>query len=109
MLLGYTRRGIEVWRPTLDDPIVDFGGWTREDHVDAARILTENSEREDDSEIESLCWKRVKLHRDIAKLSRRPNQPMLRIPNENSVRLLRSRVTPNPPSGTSVRTMRRKK
>lgn len=104
MLLGYTRTGIEILRPTVDDPLVDFAGWTREDHVDAARILTENGERENDSEVESLCWKRVKIHRDIAKLSRRP---MLRIPAETSVRLMRSRAVPN---GTSeVRFTRRKR
>jgi hypothetical protein len=73
LILGYTRHGHPVHRPRRDAPDADSydctGDWAREDHKDAAGILAEHGEREQDPLIASWCARWARLHRDV---SRRP-------------------------------------
>lgn len=71
MVLGYTRTGIEVRLPNSRTPDDDFAGWTRGDHLDASRILTEHGEREKDAELGSWCTRWAKVHRALRKASKR--------------------------------------
>ena len=49
MVLGYTRSGHPVLRPTHHTPDMNqFVSWTPGDHFDASRILVEHGEREAD-------------------------------------------------------------
>lgn len=71
MVLGWTRTGLGVLRPTSSDPDVEtFVGWTRGDHVDASRILAEHGERDSDPEVGSWCKRWAKVHRTISKSGR---------------------------------------
>ena len=72
MVLGYTRNGIEVLRPTRRTPDADnFAGWTRGDHLDASRILVEHGEREQDLEVGSWCARWAKVHRALRKAAKK--------------------------------------
>jgi hypothetical protein len=72
LVLGWTRTGIGVFLPTHDSPDVDETcvGWTRGDHVDAARILAEHGERERDHAVGSWCKRWAKIHRLVSKSGR---------------------------------------
>lgn len=72
MILGYTRSGHEVFRPTcrVTSP-GEFVDWTRGDHVDAAHILREHSEREQDPEVRSWCRHWAKDHKALRKSTRK--------------------------------------
>jgi len=71
MILGYTRTGIEVRVPTDGDPDVrSLSGWTRGDHLDAARILREHSEREREHTVGVWCFHWAKAHKAKAKSRR---------------------------------------
>lgn len=77
MVLGYTRHGRAVLRPTddvSDDPIGDDQDedWTRGDHKDAASILAEHSGREPDPTIALWCVHWARRHRAFY---RRPTDP----------------------------------
>ncbi len=68
MVLGWTRTGIEVFLPTRSSPEDGrFVGWTRGDHVDAARILAEHGERESNPEVGEWCKRWAKSHRRVSK------------------------------------------
>jgi hypothetical protein len=68
MVLGWTRTGISVFLPTRGAPDLEMCiGWTRGDHVDAARILTEHGERDSDPTIGSWCKRWAKIHRSISR------------------------------------------
>lgn len=68
MVLGWTRSGLDVLLPTSASPDGEtFNGWTRGDHVDAARILAEHSDRDDNHEVRSWCKRWAKIHRAISK------------------------------------------
>lgn len=71
MVLGYTRSGHAVFCPTHHAPTSeDFVDWTRGDHGDAAHILREHSEREQDPEIRSWCKRWAKDHRGLREAAR---------------------------------------
>ncbi len=75
MTLGYTRTGLAVSLPTRRSPDEDsFTGWTRGDHVDAARILAEHGEREADPKIQPWCVRWAKEHRALGRRSRKALQ-----------------------------------
>lgn len=69
MVLGYTRAGRAVIRPTHEAPdSVDraretFPDWTRGEHKDVFRILAEHSEREPDREISAWCEGWAAVHK----------------------------------------------
>jgi hypothetical protein len=76
MVLGYTRAGRPVLRPTRGAPDTDntdgyrrtqakFADWTHGEHRDAARILMEHGERESDGKISSWCVRWSRVHRDL--------------------------------------------
>jgi hypothetical protein len=72
MVLGYTRAGIAVCLPTHHTPALeDFVDWSRGDHLDAARILMEHSEREADEQAGSRCVHWADVHQAAARPSRR--------------------------------------
>jgi len=72
MVLGYTRTGHEVLRPTRRSPAPEeFVRWIRGDHIDAERILKEHSEREQDPKISAWCKRWAKAHRTLRKSARR--------------------------------------
>ena len=72
MVLGYTRVGHAVMRPTRHASDVDkMVGWTRGDHLDASRILAEHGERERDQEVGSWCESWARSHRAIGRAARR--------------------------------------
>jgi hypothetical protein len=72
MILGYTRAGHEVRRPTRRLPAPgEFADWARGDHVDASRILKEHSEREQDPEISSWCRRWARALRTMRRSARR--------------------------------------
>lgn len=78
MVLGYTRTGKTVQRPSHAAPdmnddslylhVVDrFDDWTRGDHLDAWRIFAEHGEREPDREIGSWCAGWGDIHRSLGR------------------------------------------
>ena len=75
LLLGYTRTGRPVLRPTCEAPELDndddvratFPDWTGGEHKDAYRILQEHGEREPDPKIASWCTRWSKTHRDLGR------------------------------------------
>jgi hypothetical protein len=67
MILGYTRTGSPVLRPTSSTDKAEFSSWTRGDHADASRILMEHGERETDPKIASRCMHWSSLHWSTAK------------------------------------------
>lgn len=71
MVLGYTRSGLAVLLPTGRADDASFAGWSRGDHVDAARILAEHSEREADPEVGPWCKQWSKAHKDLGKKTRK--------------------------------------
>jgi hypothetical protein len=72
MVLGYTRTGREVFRPTRRSPASgEFINWTCDDHIDAARILREHGEREQDPKISDWCRRWARTHRALRKSARR--------------------------------------
>jgi len=83
MVLGYTRTGRTVQRPSHAAPDTNdtdgcqhakekLADWTRGDHTDASRILAEHSEREPDREIGSWCAGWADVHRSLGgRLGRR--------------------------------------
>jgi hypothetical protein len=71
MVLGYTRSGLAVLLPTSRVDDAGFAGWSRGDHVDAARILAEHSERERDPEVGPWCKQWSKAHKELGKSSRK--------------------------------------
>jgi len=72
MVLGYTRSGHPVIRPSRRSFTADgFVGWERGDHVDAARILREHGEREQDPEIAPWCLRWAKAHREIGRSAKK--------------------------------------
>ena len=66
LILGYTRTGRSVLRPTRGvpdngaDSLID---WTKGDHADAARILKEHGERERDQKLASWCKRWAIVHK----------------------------------------------
>lgn len=72
LVLGYTRTGREVLLPThRTPPLEDFVGWSRCDHIDAARILLEHGERERDEQAGSRCMRWAEVHHATARPSSR--------------------------------------
>ena len=72
MVLGYTRSGIPVLLPThRTPPLEDFVGWSRCDHIDAARILMEHGEREVNEPAGSKCIRWAEVHQATARPPRR--------------------------------------
>jgi hypothetical protein len=76
LVLGYTRAGRPVLRPTREAPDTHsrdvlrlikekFADWTGGEHRDASRILMEHGEREPDGEISSWCKRWSRVHRDL--------------------------------------------
>jgi hypothetical protein len=64
LILGYTRTGRDVLRPTSSTPTADACvDWTRGDHADAARILKEHGERELDRTIAAWCKRGARAHK----------------------------------------------
>jgi hypothetical protein len=89
MVLGYTRAGHAVMLPTRNaDDVEKLVGWTRGDHLDASRILTEHGERERDTEVGSWCESWARSHRTIG---RAPRRARIRGAAEIRVRLKGSR------------------
>jgi hypothetical protein len=81
LILGYTRTGRPVLRPTRAAPDMNtadvfdrtkekFADWSGGEHKDAYRILQEHGEREPDDKIASWCTRWSKVHRDLG--GRRP-------------------------------------
>ncbi len=71
MILGYTRTGHAVLLPTRHALSPgEFVDWTRGDHVDAAHILREHSERVQDPEVKSWCRRWARDHRAMRKSAR---------------------------------------
>jgi hypothetical protein len=67
LILGYTRTGRPVLRPTHDAPDsrhakAKLADWSRGDHVDASRILLEHGERESDPQLATWCTHWSSLH-----------------------------------------------
>lgn len=92
MVLGYTRTGIEVFLPTRRSPTKRrFVDWTRGDHVDAARILAEHGDRENDPDVKSWCKRWAKVHRLVGRSSR---AVLIRAAAEISIRETRRRRCP---------------
>jgi hypothetical protein len=74
LVLGYTRTGREVLRPTSHTPALeDFVGWSRCDHIDASRILQEHGERETDEQASRRCTRWAEVHQSTARPPRRAN------------------------------------
>ncbi len=79
LILGYTRTGREVLRPTSHAPALeDFVGWSRCDHIDASRILQEHGERlqehgerEINAQTSRRCLRWAEVHQATAQPSRR--------------------------------------
>jgi hypothetical protein len=70
MVLGYTRTGKTVQRPSHDAPDdsavqATVPDWGRGDHVDASRIFAEHSDRETDREIAAWCVGWAAAHRHL--------------------------------------------
>lgn len=71
LILGYTRTGIAVCLPTLHRPALEtFVGWSRNDHVDASRILMEHGEREVDAQFGGWCVSWARAHRALVRSTR---------------------------------------
>ena len=72
LVLGYTRTGREVLRPTSHAPALeDFVGWSRCDHIDAARILMEHGERMVNEPAGNRCLRWAEVHQETARPARR--------------------------------------
>lgn len=72
LVLGYTRAGRTVIRPTCDATDrrrakAKLSDWTRGEHVDAARILVEHGAREPDPKIAAWCLLWASVHRDLSR------------------------------------------
>ena len=68
LVLGYTRTGLPVLLPTSKSPdLTRLVNWTRGDHVDAARIFAEHSEREPDPKAAEWCVHWAKTHKKMKK------------------------------------------
>jgi hypothetical protein len=68
LVLGYTRTGREVLRPTSHAPALeDFVGWSRCDHIDASHILQEHGEREIDEQAGRRCARWADVHHATAR------------------------------------------
>lgn len=88
MLLGYTRAGHAVTRPTRQSPDMDpFVSWTPGDHLDASRILMEHGEREDDPKLGPWCAHWAEAHWALGKSDRRGRRPRIRGAAEATIRV----------------------
>jgi hypothetical protein len=72
MVLGYTRTGKTVHRPSHEVPddhrvAEKHPDWTRGDHIDASRILAEHGEREPDREIGAWCDDWAVVHKRLGR------------------------------------------
>ena len=70
MVLGYTRSGKTVHRPSheisSDHHVLEkLSDWTPGDHSDAWRILAEHGEREPDREIGAWCADWAVVHKRL--------------------------------------------
>jgi hypothetical protein len=65
LILGYTRTGRPVLRPTGDADATTFVDWTRGDHSDAAVILKEHREREPDRTVAAWCKRWASTHKAL--------------------------------------------
>ena len=87
LILGYTRTGHAVIRPTRQNPDMDqCANWTPGDHLDASRILMEHSEREDDPKLGPWCTHWAGAHWALGKSERRGRQPRIRGAAETTIR-----------------------